>query len=75
MNKLAKSNNLFGYAEAKAFCETHADERVRIIWKWLCEARNKNARWCDAINKAETKIKTYEDFLDENVPALIERKE
>lgn len=62
---------LFGLAEAKKFCESHEDPRVRAVWRWLCEARSKNAQWCDALNKAEEKLKennrpkTYEEFLEE----------
>lgn len=37
----------FGYKEIKEFAENHEDERVRIMYRRLCEARSKSAKWCD----------------------------
>lgn len=47
---------LFGIPEIKEFAENHEDIRVRIIYKKLCEARSKNARWLEALNKANETI-------------------
>lgn len=49
----------FGYAEAKEFCEAHSDPRVKVLWKWLCECRSKNAMWADALEKANRMIDGY----------------
>jgi hypothetical protein len=58
----------FGIIEAKAFCENHEDIRVKLVWKWLCECRSKNAQWCDALEKEKSKVRSYEDFLDSAAP-------
>lgn len=54
---------IFGLAEAKEFCESHEDERVRILWKWLCEAKSKNAKWCEALNAAHAAIAELQNQL------------
>ena len=39
----------FGIPEIKAFAEHHEDERVRIMYARLCEARSKNAKWAELL--------------------------
>jgi hypothetical protein len=46
---------VFGFEEAKQFCESHDDPRIKSLWKWLCESRSKNAQWCDALNSEQEK--------------------
>ena len=41
----------FGYKEIKEFAENHEDERVRIMYRRLCEARSKTAKWCEEVEK------------------------
>jgi|GEM_PF-6159131 len=41
----------FGYEEIKEFAENHEDERVRIMYRRLCEARSKSAKWCEEVEK------------------------
>lgn len=41
----------FGYIEIKEFAENHEDERVRIMYRRLCEARSKSAKWCEEVEK------------------------
>ena len=41
----------FGHKEIKEFAENHEDERVRIMYRRLCEARSKSAKWCDEVEK------------------------
>lgn len=47
----------FGYKEIKEFAENHEDERVRIIYRRLCEARSKSAKWCDEVEKLKEENK------------------
>jgi len=41
----------FGLIEIKEFAENHEDERVRIMYRRLCEARSKSAKWCEEVEK------------------------
>lgn len=41
----------FGYKEIKEFAENHEDERVRIMYRRLCEARSKSAKWCEEVER------------------------
>lgn len=47
----------FGYKEIKEFAENHEDERVRIIYRKLCEARSKSAKWCEEVEKLKEENK------------------
>lgn len=47
----------FGYKEIKEFAENHEDERVRIMYRRLCEARSKNAKWCEEVEKLKEENK------------------
>lgn len=47
----------FGYKEIKEFAENHEDERVRIMYRRLCEARSKSAKWCDEVEKLKEENK------------------
>lgn len=62
---------LFGYKEIKEFAENHEDERVRIMYRRLCEARSKSAKWCDSLAKAEKEI---EKLKEENETLRINRQ-
>lgn len=53
---LSGINMKFGNKEIKAFAENHEDERVRIIYHRLCEARSKNASWCNKVAELEREI-------------------
>lgn len=55
----------FGIPEIKAFAESHEDERVRIMYARLCEARSKNAKWCEALEKLQKK---YDDLVNLHKP-------
>lgn len=62
---------LFGYKEIKEFAENHEDERVRIMYHKLCEARSKSSKWCDSLTKAEKEI---EKLKEENETLRINRQ-
>ncbi len=47
----------FGYKEIKEFAENHEDERVRIMYRRLCEARSKSAKWCEEVEKLKEENK------------------
>lgn len=47
----------FGLPEIKEFAENHSDERIRIMYAYLCEARSKNAKWCEALAEATSTIR------------------
>ena len=64
---------LFGASEAKEFCEQHEDERVRLVWKWLCECRSKNARWCAALENEKEKVRRVREDLIAEFGAFIYR--
>ena len=61
----------FGLVEIKEFAENHEDERVRIMYRRLCEARSKSAKWCDSLAKAEKEI---EKLKEENETLRINRQ-
>lgn len=54
---------LFGIKEMRKFAENHEDERVRILWQRLEEARSKNARWCDETAKMRNEVKYLREQL------------
>ena len=47
----------FGLIEIKEFAENHEDERVRIMYRRLCEARSRSAKWCDEVEKLKEENK------------------
>lgn len=61
----------FGYKEIKEFAENHEDERVRIMYRRLCETRSKSAKWCDSLAKAEKEI---EKLKEENETLRINKQ-
>ncbi len=60
----------FGVIEAKEFCEHHEDVRVRLVWKWLCECRSKNARWAEALLKEQRMVNEILTREYESAPAI-----
>lgn len=56
-------NKMFGFKEAKEFCENSKDERIKYLWKWLCECRSKNALFHEAFIKEEKKVKTIKENI------------
>jgi len=56
----------FGYKEIKEFAENHEDERVRIIYRRLCEVRSKSAKWCDETVKLKLENTELKQQLQES---------
>ena len=56
----------FGYKEIKEFAENHEDERVRIIYRRLCEVRSKSAKWCDETVKLKLENTELKQRLQES---------
>ena len=61
----------FGMQEIKEFCENHEDERVRIVYKRLQEARSKNAQWCEALEKSPKIPHVIEQVEDFDCPWVV----
>ena len=56
----------FGYKEIKEFAENHEDERVRIMYRRLCEARSKSAKWRDETVKLKLENTELKQQLQES---------